>query len=151
MIAVSSEPIDPAMLLADFIADAEGAGAVASFTGVVRKTNDGGSVELLWLDHHERLTPDALKKIGAEARQRFDLTAITIVHSVGGVRAGEPIVFVAAAAPHRRAAFEAVDYAMDRIKTDAPLWKRETRDGSDHWIEARESDRADRARWEDKV
>ncbi len=149
MIGVSLGPIDPAALLAEFIAEAPGAGAVASFTGIVRDANEGGTVEQLWLDHHERLTPAALDRIGDEARTRFGLTAIAIVHRVGVVAPGAPIVFVAAAAPHRRAAFDAVDYAMDRIKTEAPLWKRETRDGGSYaWIEARESDHADRRRWE---
>ena len=148
MIALASDPIDPAGLLAAFIAEAAGAGAIANFTGLVRDTHDGQPVEALWLDHHERITAGALDEIGEAAKTRFTLAALSIVHRVGAVAAGEPIVFVAAAAAHRRAAFDAVDYMMDRLKTDAPLWKRETRSDGDHWIEARADDHRDRARWE---
>ena len=148
MIALAPDPIDPAGLLADFIVEATGAGAIASFTGLVRDAHDGERVEALWLDHHERITLQAIEDIGVAARARFALSALAIVHRVGAVGAGQPIVFVAAAAAHRRPAFDAVDYMMDRLKTDAPLWKRETRADGDHWIEARPGDHHDRARWE---
>ena len=148
MIALSPGPIDPARLLADFTIEAAGAGAIASFTGLVRDAHDGERVEALWLDHHERLTAQAIGDIGEAAKTRFGLSALAIVHRVGAVAAGQAIVFVAAAAAHRRAAFDAVDYLMDRLKTDAPLWKRETRGDGDHWIEARPGDHRDRARWE---
>ena len=148
MIVLSPAPIDPPALLEAFTAGAPGAGGMVSFTGIVRASNDGGPVEKLWLDFHERMTAAALKDIGDRARVRFDLIDIMIVHRVGDLAPGEPVVFVAAAAAHRRAAFDAVDYAMDRIKSDAPLWKRETRGGEEHWIEARPSDTIDRARWE---
>ena len=149
MTALAPDPIDPAGLLAAFIVEAAGAGAIASFTGLVRDAHDGARVEALWLDHHDRITAQALGEIGDAATDRFALTALAIVHRVGAVAAREPIVFVAAAAPHRRAAFDAVDYMMDRLKTDAPLWKRETRGDGDHWIEARPDDHHHRARWED--
>ena len=149
MIALAPDPIDPARLVAEFIATSGGAGAIASFTGLVRDAHDGVEVEGLWLDHHERITQQAIEQIGATASARFELTALAIVHRVGAVAAGEPIVFVSAAAPHRRAAFDAVDYVMDRLKTDVPLWKRETRGDGEHWIEARADDHRDRARWED--
>ena len=145
---LAPDAIDPAALLAAFVAEAAGAGAIASFTGLVRNTHEGSRVDALWLDYHERISEQAIADLGAAARSRFDLAALAIVHRVGKVSAGEPIVFVAAAAPHRRAAFDAVDYMMDRLKTDAPLWKRETRSDGDHWIEARADDHRDRARWE---
>ena len=148
MIALAPDPIDPASLLAAFIAEAAGAGAIASFTGLVRDAHDGQPVEALWLDHYERITEQVIAEIGDTTRARFALTALVIVHRVGAAAAGQPIVFVAAAAPHRRAAFDAVDFIMDRLKTDAPLWKRETRSDGDHWIEARPDDHRDRARWE---
>ena len=149
MISLAPDPIDPAGLLAAFIVDAAGAGAIASFTGLVRDAHDGARVEALWLDYHERISAQAITDIGDAARARFGVSALAIVHRVGAVAAGEPIVFVAAAASHRRAAFDAVDYMMDRLKTDAPLWKRETRADGDHWVEARPADHRDRARWED--
>jgi molybdopterin synthase catalytic subunit len=147
MIAVQAEPFDAAALLADFSARAAGAGAVASFTGLVRSENDGAAVSGLELDHHPRLTEPALAGIEVDAVTRFALTDLAIVHRHGALVPGEAIVFVAAAAPHRRAAFDAVDYVMDRLKTEAPFWKREQRGDGAHWLEARDSDRKARARW----
>jgi molybdopterin synthase catalytic subunit len=144
MIALSADPIDPPALLAAFTRASVGAGAVVSFSGIVRP--DCG-VTNLWLDHHEQLTRAGIEDLAADARARFDLAAIAIVHRVGSVAPGEPIVFVAAAAIHRRAAFDAVDYAMDRLKTDVPLWKCESRGAERSWIEARPQDHADAARW----
>ena len=142
---LSLDPIDPAALYETFARSVDGAGAIVSFTGVVR--GEGG-VRELWLDHHPRLTEQAIGEVATEAKQRFELNALTILHRIGSVAPGEPIVFVAAASRHRRAAFDAVDYMMDRLKTDAPLWKRETGASGARWIEARPEDHADRARWE---
>ena len=131
--------------LASFSAD--GAGAIASFTGLCRaETKDGAPVERLFLDHHPRLTEQSLQDIAASA-ERFGLSAVRIVHRCGAIQPGEAIVFVAAAAAHRRAAFAAVDYLMDRLKTDALVWKREDGVDGPRWIEPTEGDRADRARW----
>ena len=141
---LSAGPIDPVALLDVFTRGAQGAGAIVSFTGVVR--GDDG-VRELWLDHHPKLTEASIADIDADTRARFAVDDLLIVHRIGGVGPGEPVVFVAASAKHRRAAFEAVDQAMDRLKTDALLWKRETRDDGIYWIEARAQDHADRARW----
>ena len=143
---LSAGPIDPVALLDAFTKRAEGAGAIVSFSGVVRGA-DG--VSELWLDHHPGLTEQSIAAIDAETRARFAVDDLMIIHRIGGVGAGEPVVFVAAAAKHRRAAFEAVDQAMDRLKTDAILWKRETRNDGITWVEARPQDHDDRARWED--
>lgn len=142
---LSTEAIDPLALLDDFARKAEGAGAIVSFTGVVRGAE---GVSELWLDHHPVLTEQSIAAIDTETRARFAIDDLLIVHRIGGVGAGEPVVFVAASARHRRAAFEAVDHAMDRLKTDAILWKRETAADGTRWIEARPQDHADRARWE---
>ena len=144
---ISAAPIDPAALLAAFTREATGAGAIASFLGLVR--SDDGAVSELWLDHHPVLTERVIGEIAAEAESRFG-ASVHITHRVGSVAAGEPIVFVAAATKHRRAAFDAVDYIMDRLKTDAPFWKREARGDTVVWIEAREGDHRDRARWEEQ-
>jgi molybdopterin synthase catalytic subunit len=136
----------PAQELAEFTAD--GAGAIASFTGLARPTTkDGAPIDRLFLDHHSRLTRRSLDEIAASA-ERFGVSAVRIVHRCGEIAPGEAIVFVAAAAPHRRAAFEVVDSLMDRLKTDALFWKREDGVDGSHWIEPTGADRADRARWE---
>jgi len=148
MISVQAEPLDAADLLAGLTERAAGAGAIASFTGLVRGENDGAPVSRLELDHHPRLTEQAVAGIAADAASRFALSEVVIVHRHGPLEPGEAIVFVAAAAPHRRAAFDAVDYMMDRLKTDAPFWKRELRSDGAHWLEPRAADLADRRRWE---
>jgi molybdopterin synthase catalytic subunit len=143
---LAHEPFVPAKELADFTA--EGAGAIASFTGLARPTAKGGApIHRLFLDHHSRLTRRSLDEIAASA-DHFGVSAVRIVHRCGEIAPGEAIVFVAAAAAHRRAAFEAVDYLMDRLKTDALFWKREDGVDGSHWIEPTGADRADRARWE---
>ena len=142
---LAHEAFAPAQELAAFTA--EGAGAIASFTGLARPaTKEGAPIHRLFLDHHSRLTRRSLDEIAASA-ERFGVSAVRIVHRCGEIAPGEAIVFVAAAAAHRRAAFEAVDYLMDRLKTDALFWKREDGVDGSHWIEPTEADRADRARW----
>jgi molybdopterin synthase catalytic subunit len=145
MIRIGAEPFEPAAELAAFTARVPGAGAIASFTGLVR--GESGRVYGLDLDHYPALTEGAVAAIGDEARARFGLDGLVIVHRHGALAPGEPIVFVAAAAAHRRAAFEAVDYMMDRLKTEAPFWKREHGPDGSRWIEARDADLRDRARW----
>ena len=143
--------LDAAHEFAAFLAEVAGDGAVVSFVGLARpETRGGAAVERLFLDHHPRLTQVSLDTIAADAATRFDVSALHVVHRCGAVTPGAAIVFVAAASAHRRAAFEAADYLMDRLKTDAVLWKREdTVDGA-HWIEPTQTDRAERARWSDR-
>lgn len=123
-------------------------GAAVTFVGIARPTSVvGEKVTAMFLDHHPRLTLASLREIAEDAGTRFGASAIRVVHRCGLVRPNEPIVFVAAASLHRRAAFEAAEYAMDRLKTDAYFWKREdTVDGSS-WIEPTVIDQVDRARW----
>ena len=142
---LAHEAFAPAQELANFAV--EGDGAIASFTGLARPTTKTGApIHRLFLDHHSRLTPRSLDEIAASA-ERFGVDAVRIVHRCGEIAPGEAIVFVAAAAAHRRAAFDAVDYLMDRLKTDALFWKREDGVDGPRWIEPTEGDRADRARW----
>lgn len=145
---LGSDPLDPAAELSRFIARLGDEGAVVSFTGVARPlTRDGSAVQRIFLDHHPRLTQRSLDDIAAAAAERFAVSAITVAHRFGEVLPGETIVFVAAASLHRRPAFEAADYLMDRLKTDAVFWKREDAVDGSRWIEPTEADRAERARW----
>ena len=143
---VSPAPIDLAAEMAG-VERADGAGAVATFTGLVRSDDGVGTLEL---EHYPGATEAALTRLAEEATARWALGAATIVHRVGPMAPGERIVFVAAAAPHRGAALEACAYLIDRLKTDAPFWKRETRGGAARWVEARESDADAAARWSER-
>ncbi len=120
------------------------AGGVASFVGKVR---NGDEVEALELSHYEPLTEPGMLALGDAARVRFDLAGLIILHRIGRLEPGDPIVCVAAAARHRRDALQAVDYCMDHLKSAAWFWKRELRSGEWQWIEPRDEDHADLARW----
>jgi len=121
-------------------------GAVVSFTGLVRGT--GGTREMT-LEHYPGMTEKALEAIEAEARGRWPLQAALIVHRIGPLPPGARIVLVATASRHRGAAFEAAEFLMDYLKTRAPFWKKEVAaDGTAHWVDARESDGAAAARWQ---
>ena len=136
--------------LADFTAGLTGEGAVVSFLGIARPTGSNGeAVKRLVLDHHPSLTLRSLNEIADAALGRFPLSSLRIVHRTGAIAPGETIVFVAAAAAHRRAAFEGADYVMDRLKTDAMFWKREETPAGSRWIEPRDEDYSDRERWND--
>ena len=146
---LAEEPFAADRQLGEFTAGLAGEGAVVSFLGIARaEAADGEKVDRLVLDHHPRLTLPSLDAIAAAARERFDISSLRIVHRSGPVAPGEAIVFVAAAAAHRRAAFEAVDYMMDRLKTDAVFWKREDGPGGPRWIEPRQDDYCARERWD---
>lgn len=123
-------------------------GAVVTFVGIARpQSSDGAEVTGLFLDHHPRLTAASLREIAEDAGTRFNLSAISVVHRCGHVMPGEPIVFVATSALHRRAAFEAAEYAMDRLKTEAVFWKREDAVDGSRWVEPTIADQVDRVRW----
>ena len=140
--------LQPERELAAFIAKLGGDGAVVSFVGLARPGNsDGSAVTGLHLDFYPGMTEASLEAIAADALTRFPVSAVHIVHRCGTIAPGDAIVFAAAASAHRRAAFEAADYLMDRLKTDAMFWKREDGVDGSRWIEPTEADRADRARW----
>ncbi|KQN93708.1 molybdopterin synthase catalytic subunit [Sphingomonas sp. Leaf231] len=137
---VSRAPIDvPAELIT-----LEQGGAVATFTGLVR-ADDG--VATLELEHYPGATEAALMRLAEEASARWSLTAATIVHRIGPMVPGERIVFVGTCSAHRTAALTACAFLIDRLKTDAPFWKRETIDGETRWVEARAADDDAAARW----
>lgn len=148
MIGLQTEPLDPGALLAAFAADRTDVGAVVSFTGLVRDATDGQAVTGLTLEAWPGFTEQVLAELEAEVRARFDLIDLMAIHRWGDLKVGEAVVFVAAAAAHRRDAFEAADCLMDALKTRVPLWKREDGPLGRRWIEPRPSDHDAAARWE---
>jgi molybdopterin synthase catalytic subunit len=146
MIRLSHEPFDPGVLLSEFCRDRSEEGAVATFTGLARA--EAGATTALELEAYPGFTEAAIGKIVEAAIPRFGLADVLILHRVGEIAAGEPVVFVATAARHRRAAFEACDYLMDYLKSRAPFWKKEHGPDGARWIEPRDQDHADIARWE---
>ena len=135
-VELAQAPFDPSLRLAEFSAALEDEGAVVSFTGRARgRGADGAAVSSLVLECYRGVTLQSMKAIAADAHGRFAITASIVIHRAGLIAPGEPIVFVATASRHRRAAFEAADYLMDRLKTEAVFWKREEHDGISTWIE----------------
>lgn len=146
MIILTGHAFAPGALLSDFCQDRIETGAIATFTGLARA--EQGDTTTLELEAYPGFTEAAIGKIADEALRRFDLHDFHIVHRVGKIAPGEAIVFVATAASHRRAAFEACDFLMDYLKSRAPFWKKETGPDGARWIEPRAQDHVDIARWE---
>jgi len=147
-IRLLEDGLDAAAANAEFMAKHAGAGAVATFVGTVR--TESGAVDHLYLDWYPGMTEASFTEIAGAAAARFDISALAVYHRCGRVEAGEAIVFVAAASRHRRDALAAVDYAMDRLKSEAALWKREGGPGGEHWVEPRPQDLKDLERWNDE-
>ncbi|MBU75116.1 MAG: molybdenum cofactor biosynthesis protein MoaE [Rhodospirillaceae bacterium] len=122
-------------------------GGIALFVGTVRGLSSDNRVTAMTLEHYPGMTESELERIEAEARARWPLEDVTIIHRVGRLLAGDQIVLVATASAHRRAAFESAQFIMDFLKTDAPFWKAEERDSKTSWVDARDSDIAARDKW----
>lgn len=122
-------------------------GAVVSFTGLVREMAGGQALSTMTLEHYPGMTERALAGIVAEARARWPLSGVRVIHRVGPLAPGDRIVLVLAASRHREAAFSAAAYMMDYLKTRAPFWKREDGPDGGRWVDAREADDAAAARW----
>lgn len=120
------------------------AGAVASFTGHVRREND---LDHLTLEHYPGMTEAEIARAANEAASRWPLTGLTIIHRIGTLTPGEAIVLVAVAAPHRAEAFAACEFLVDYLKTAAPFWKEESRGTQTRWVAAREVDMQAAERW----
>ena len=148
MIRLTDQPFDPGVLLSQFCEGRSETGAVASFVGLARA--EQGSTDILELEAYPGFTEARIAEHAAAATERFALQDVRVVHRVGKIAPGEAIVFVATAASHRRAAFEACDFLMDYLKSRAPFWKKETGPDGARWIEPRPQDHADIARWEPK-
>jgi molybdopterin synthase catalytic subunit len=146
MITLTDQAFDPGVLLSQFCESRTETGAVASFVGLARA--EQGSTDTLELEAYPGFTEARIGEHAATATDRFVLQDVRVVHRVGKIAPGEAIVFVATAASHRRAAFEACDFLMDYLKSRAPFWKKETGPDGARWIEPRPQDHADIARWE---
>lgn len=145
MIRVQAMPFDPGGELNRFSADLAGAGAVVSFTGVVR--DNDGDLSAMEIEHYPGMTETALRAMRDEAMTRWSLVDALIIHRFGRLEAGEVIMMVATAAPHRRDAFEAADFLMDFLKSRAPFWKKEiSSDGTD-WVASKAEDEDALKRW----
>ncbi|MEM9704694.1 MAG: molybdenum cofactor biosynthesis protein MoaE [Pseudomonadota bacterium] len=147
MIEVQKTPFNLDTELSRFNETHTEAGAIVSFVGLVREKSGEALVQELMLEHYPGRTEESIARIDQRARDRWPGTETLIIHRVGKLQPGDPIVLVCAASAHRRAAFSAVEFIMDFLKTEALFWKKEVRSDGEHWIEPRRSDYDDANHW----
>jgi len=123
------------------------AGAIVFFSGLVRDRNEGIDVTGLFLEHYPGMTERSLEDIVKQARLRWPILQVRLIHRVGQLDINDQIVFVGVSSAHREAAFDACRFIMDFLKTEAPFWKKETRTDGHHWIESQTKDQEAKTRW----
>lgn len=125
----------------------ESDGAIVTFTGLVREFTNKGKLSYMTLEHYPGMTEKSLFTICEQARKRWPLGVITIIHRIGKLLPDEQIVFVGVSSKHRKAAFAATEFIMDFLKTDAPFWKKETTNTGEYWVAAKDTDAQRAASW----
>ncbi len=146
-VSVQEEDFDVGAEIAALTADNDATGAVASFVGLVR--NEGNALDAMTLEHYPGMTEKAIVAIVADARQRWSLLGVRVIHRIGRLLPGDRIVLVVTSSKHRGDAFAACEFIMDYLKTQAPFWKKEETGQGASWVEARDSDDEAAARWQD--
>jgi len=147
-IHIQAEAFKPGEELDRWCALSSGAGAVASFVGLVRDLNLGDPISSLHLEHYPGMTEKVLHTICEQACSRWLVSSLSVIHRFGDLLPSEPIVMVMASSAHRGNAFLACECVMDYLKTQAPFWKREQTQSGPRWVEARDADAKAAARWE---
>lgn len=122
-------------------------GATVTFVGRVRDNNNGQNVGGLFLEHYPAMTNKSLVDIVEQAKQRWQLGNVSVIHRFGQLALGDKIVFVGVTSKHRKDAFMAAEFIMDYLKVQAPFWKKETTDAGEHWVEAKDSDNLEADKW----
>ena len=147
-VLVQAEDFDVSSLQRELSSGDGGAGALVSFVGLVRSGNQGREIETMQLEHYPGMTEGSIQSIVAEARQRWEIRAVRVVHRIGELKPGDQIVYVGVTGTHRGTTFEACEFIMDYLKTRAPFWKKESTANGGHWVDAREADTAAAQRWD---
>lgn len=146
LIQVQQDPFDQNAIY-KWLSEQHSVGATTLFVGKVREMNLGDSVSGLYLEHYPAMTEKALREIVDEARSRWELQRVAVIHRIGQLYTGDEIVLVGVSSAHRGDAYHANEFIMDYLKTKAPFWKRETTNHGDRWIEGRESDQQAADKW----
>lgn len=142
---VQADPFDLGAESNTFAASVPTAGAIVTFTGVVR--DNGGTLAAMQIEHYPGMTERAIRSIMDQAQSRWSLTGALVIHRHGHLAAGEPIMMVATAAPHRADAFAAAEFLMDYLKSRAPFWKKEIGADGAQWVAAKDADEQALSRW----
>lgn len=146
-VSVQEADFDVARLQDALVSGDHAEGAIATFTGYVRVTNEQRDLTSMELEHYPGMTESSIERILHEAAERWPLQAASVVHRVGLLAPGDRIVWVGTASTHREAAFAACEFIMDYLKTRAPFWKKEQGADGGKWVDARDSDDARAQRW----
>ena len=146
-VTIQAEDFDVASEIAALRRDDPGVGAVCSFIGTVRDRNDGSAVSSMELEHYPGMTEKAIEQMVDEAFRRFDIRAARVIHRVGPLRLQDQIVLVVVTSAHRGESFQACEFLMDYLKTQAPFWKKERTPDGERWVDARVADDAALERW----
>jgi molybdopterin synthase catalytic subunit len=144
---IQTEDFDLSREVAQLRAAQPAVGAVCSFIGTVRDRNEGDQVSSLELEHYPGMTEQSIQGMMAEAAERFDILGARVIHRVGLLQPLDQIVLVAVTSAHRGESFQACEFLMDYLKTQAPFWKKEATPGGHRWVDARVSDDKALARW----
>jgi len=146
-VQIQTEDFDLSREVAQLRAAQPAVGAVCSFIGTVRDRNEGDQVSSLELEHYPGMTEQSIQGMMAEAAERFDILGARVIHRVGLMQPLDQIVLVAVTSAHRGESFQACEFLMDYLKTQAPFWKKEATPGGHRWVDARVSDDKALARW----
>jgi molybdopterin synthase catalytic subunit len=146
-VSIQTEDFDLSAEVAQLRRDDTGVGAVCAFVGTVRDRNDGSDVASLALEHYPGMTEKSIQAMLTQARERFDIRAARVIHRVGLMQPQDQIVLVAVTSAHRGESFQACEFLMDYLKTQAPFWKKEVTPQGERWVDARVSDDHALARW----
>ncbi|MBC5785883.1 molybdopterin synthase catalytic subunit MoaE [Ramlibacter sp. USB13] len=146
-VSIQTEDFDVAAEIAALRAGDGGVGAVCSFIGTVRDRSDGSAVTAMELEHYPGMTEKAIEHMIDEALRRFDIRGVRVIHRVGPLKVEDQIVLVAVTSAHRGESFQACEFLMDYLKTQAPFWKKESTPEGERWVDARVADDAALRRW----
>ena len=146
-VSIQTEDFDVGAEIAALRGDDAGVGAVCSFIGTVRDRNEGSDVSAMELEHYPGMTEKAIEQMIEEAHRRFDIRGVRVIHRVGPLKLQDQIVLVVVTSSHRGASFQACEFLMDYLKTQAPFWKKESTPEGERWVDARVADDAALERW----
>jgi len=147
IIKVQQETFDVSDIIEQLMQSRKDIGAAVTFTGYVRDLSTNNNLKSLFLEHYPGMTEQSLTSIAEQAKKRWPIDDIAIIHRIGNLKPSEPIVLVATLSAHRKAAFHAAEFIMDYLKTDAPFWKKEITKDGDEWVASKESDAAEKNKW----
>jgi len=147
-VVIQQEDFDSAVEQANLKRHSLLVGAIAEFTGCVRADEqDQSTIQAIYLEHYSPMTERSIEKIIQQAAERWSLIAVTVIHRVGQLNTGDNVVYVGAASKHRKDALACIEFVMDYLKNDVPIWKKELTEDSEHWVEQKSTDVQSKNTW----